>query len=194
MILRAYVCILLASLACAWAQECKGSDSTLGAGVRVRWTAPGDDGFDGTATAYDLRFSTAYITDSNWSKATQVSGEPKPMIAGTIQSCYVSGLAEGTRYYLALKAVDEAGNWSLLSNVVSIVAQQVACGDANGDGQIGVSDAAYLIKYIFGSDPILYPVCTGDANGDGQVNVADAVYLIDYIFKGSPGPIAGCCP
>ena len=65
------------------------------------------------------------------------------------------------------------------------------CGDANGDGQINVGDAVYLINYVFKSGPAPNPIEAGDANCDGDVNVGDAVYLINYIFKGGPEP---CCP
>ena len=67
------------------------------------------------------------------------------------------------------------------------------CGDANGDDQVNVGDAVYLISYIFKQGPAPDPVCIGDANGDGGVNVGDAVYLIAYIFKQGPAPSEDCC-
>lgn len=67
------------------------------------------------------------------------------------------------------------------------------CGDANGDAQINVGDAVFLINYIFKSGPAPDPVCAGDANGDGSINVGDAVYLINYVFKSGPTPVEGCC-
>ncbi len=66
-------------------------------------------------------------------------------------------------------------------------------GDANGDLQVNVGDAVYLINYIFNSGlpPIDYPgVYAGDANGDGNLNIGDAVYLINFIFNGGPPPPA----
>jgi hypothetical protein len=63
-------------------------------------------------------------------------------------------------------------------------------GDANGDGQVNVGDAVYLIAYIFkqGPPPVLYATCSGDANCDCTCNVGDAVYIISYVFKGGPPP------
>lgn len=92
---------------------------TTGTSISVRWTAPGDDGNTGTATAYDIRYSTSPITTSNWSSATQASGEPLPTAAGTSQSFTLTGLAGGRTYYIAMKANDERGNVSGLSNVAS---------------------------------------------------------------------------
>lgn len=84
----------------------------------VRWTAPGDDGVTGRATAYDLRYSVLPLTGANFALATKITGLPLPAVAGTLQSFVVSGLHDTASYYLAIKTVDEAGNWSGLSNVV----------------------------------------------------------------------------
>jgi hypothetical protein len=93
--------------------------SVTGTSIAVRWTAPGDDGTTGTATSYDIRYSTSAITASNWASATQVSAEPVPTAAGTQQTYTISGLAGSRTYYIALKATDDAGNISNLSNVPS---------------------------------------------------------------------------
>ena len=85
----------------------------------LRWTAVGDDSLTGTATSYDVRYSTAPITASNWSTATQVTGEPAPTASGTTQNYTVTGLARQTTYYFAIRVADEAGNISALSNVPS---------------------------------------------------------------------------
>jgi hypothetical protein len=68
------------------------------------------------------------------------------------------------------------------------------CGDANGDDQVNVGDAVFLISYIFKGGPGPDPLCAGDANGDGDVNVGDAVFLINYVFKGGMPPAEPCCP
>jgi len=85
--------------------------------VSLLWTAPGDDGNTGTAARYDLRYSTAQITDANWDSATLTSGVPPPVKAGASQSFTVNGLSSGITYYFALKTSDETNNVSPLSNV-----------------------------------------------------------------------------
>ena len=62
------------------------------------------------------------------------------------------------------------------------------CGDANGDASINISDAVFLIQYIFAHGTAPDPLCEGDANGDGSVNISDAVYLIQYIFAHGAAP------
>ncbi|MCD9025942.1 fibronectin type III domain-containing protein [Cohnella silvisoli] len=93
--------------------------SSTSSSVSLTWTAPGDDGSTGTASSYDIRYSTSAITSSNWASATQVTGEPTPAAAGTNQSMSVDGLAASTTYYFAMKASDEVPNISGLSNAVS---------------------------------------------------------------------------
>lgn len=85
--------------------------------VTLTWTAPGDDGSNGTATQYDLRYTTIPITESTFPLCTTVTGEPVPAVAGSTQICTVSGLNYGTTYYFALKTADERGNWSAISNI-----------------------------------------------------------------------------
>jgi RHS repeat-associated protein len=70
----------------------------------------------GTATRYDIRYSTSAITAGNFASASQASGEPLPQIAGTNQSFVVQGLSPSTTYYFAIKTADEALNWSAVSN------------------------------------------------------------------------------
>lgn len=62
------------------------------------------------------------------------------------------------------------------------------CGDANADGVANITDAVYLIQYIFGGGPAPVPLSSGDVNCDGVANITDAVYLIQYIFTGGPPP------
>jgi hypothetical protein len=104
--------LLLLWLAPALARA-QGADSLL-----VRWTAPGDDGNVGTAAYYELRLSTSQITAANFSSAAIVPGTPDPLPAGTSQAFMIRGLTRGTSYWLAMRTMDESGNWSAISNIV----------------------------------------------------------------------------
>jgi Dockerin type I domain/Beta-propeller repeat len=62
------------------------------------------------------------------------------------------------------------------------------CGDANRDFDVNISDAAWIINYVFvGGDPPS-PIESGDANCDGMVNISDAVWIINYVFVGGYDP------
>jgi len=87
--------------------------------VQLTWTAPGDDSLTGTAAQYDVRYATSAITAANFASATPVTSEPVPGAPGTSQSYTVTGLQPSTTYWFAIKTADDAGNWSLVSNVVS---------------------------------------------------------------------------
>lgn len=73
-----------------------------------------------------------------------------------------------------------------------VVGPAYTCGDANGDASVNISDAVYLIGYIFSHGPAPNPLAAGDANCDVTVNISDAVYLIAYIFSHGPAPCATC--
>jgi aminopeptidase N len=66
------------------------------------------------------------------------------------------------------------------------------CGDADGSTGIDISDAVYLIAYIFSGGPAPVLAVNGDPNCDGSTDISDAVYLISYIFSGGPAPCATC--
>ncbi|MGH7926683.1 MAG: S8 family peptidase, partial [Candidatus Binatia bacterium] len=100
-------------------------ESVTQTSVTLNWTAPGDDDDTGTATSYDMRFSTTKFTDADWNTLTQVSGEPTPEAAGTGQNKTVTGLLCGRSYFFVIKTRDEAGNESALSKIAT--AKTAAC-------------------------------------------------------------------
>lgn len=62
------------------------------------------------------------------------------------------------------------------------------CGDANGDQSVNVSDAVYIINYVFVSGTPPDPLLIADVNCDGSVNVSDAVYIINFVFVDGNDP------
>lgn len=87
--------------------------------IELSWTAPGDDGIQGTAAGYELRYSTENISPTNWGDAQIISQVPQPLIAGTQQGCIINDIEEEEEYYFAIKAYDENQNFSDMSNVVN---------------------------------------------------------------------------
>ncbi len=151
--------------------------------VRLNWTASGDDGNVGTATTYDLRYSTNPINGSNFSNATSVATNA-PQSTGTNETKNVIGLNCNTTYYFAIKVIDEASNTSLTSNIVSRTTSN--CGNQNGKqitltlnqsgGTVSVSKATLKYNkdfaYSFTVDDgsiwdyyITYPVINGGESG-----------------------------
>jgi aminopeptidase N len=97
----------------------------------------------------------------------------------------------GTKTFTVSVASDGGYNDSKQITMVIQAAPYVA-GDANRDGVVDISDAVYLISYIFAGGSAPNPTAAGDANGDCSVDISDPVYLILYIFSGGPAPMPGC--
>jgi Peptidase family M28/Dockerin type I domain len=58
----------------------------------------------------------------------------------------------------------------------------ILCGDATDDDLVNVSDAVFIINYVFVGGAAPDPLEKGDVNCDGEVNVSDAVHIVNYIF------------
>lgn len=77
-------------------------------------------------------------------------------------------------------------------NGVGNACDTYCCGDANGDWAVDISDAVFLISFIFSGGATPDPLAAADANCDETVDISDAVYLISYIFSGGTRPCAAC--
>ncbi len=139
--------------------------------ITLSFTAPGDDGTVGTVVGYELRYSESFINAGNWD-AAQVyapSLEWVPQTAGTSESFVISGFDSSIPCYFAIISVDDAENWSAVSN----------CASAGG-GQDQVPPAR--IEDLAGQDGevegqlILFWTATGD---DGTVGAATR-YILKY--------------
>ncbi|HWM86355.1 MAG TPA: hypothetical protein VNO33_10970 [Kofleriaceae bacterium] len=85
--------------------------------VTLSWTAPGDDENEGTASTYEVRFSTEPITPENFETATVAPGAPAPSPAGTPETMVVTA-PPATSLFFAMVTRDEQFNTSPLSNVI----------------------------------------------------------------------------
>jgi outer membrane protein assembly factor BamB len=136
--------------------------------LMLTWTAPGDDGMSGTADGYILKHSVAGpITTENWGSATTYSQSWNPGSPGSSEVREITGLLNATRYWFAIRAYDDVGNYGGVSNspnletlegvrpgaptdlVVASVTQTTVTlsWTAPGDnGTVGTA-AGYIIKY-----------------------------------------------
>jgi hypothetical protein len=89
--------------------------------ISLKWTATGDDGNEGDAARYKIRISTEPIDEDNFEKAIEIlGGGPPPKKRGEKMEVTIIGLKKDTLYYVAIKALDNVGNASKISNVVSV--------------------------------------------------------------------------
>jgi len=65
-------------------------------------------------------------------------------------------------------------------------------GDCTLDYQITVSDAIFLLNYLYHSGPPPDPYCVGNVNGDTIIDIGDAMYILNFLFHNGPPPQDGC--
>ncbi|UCG50444.1 MAG: S8 family serine peptidase [Candidatus Latescibacterota bacterium] len=88
--------------------------------ITLQWTATGDDGLSGTARAYDLRYATWPLDETNFPTSLKVADTPTPQPSGSIETSKIRSLEHTATYYFALRTLDDAGNQSPLSNVATV--------------------------------------------------------------------------
>jgi hypothetical protein len=125
--------------------------------------------------------------------------------AGPVNYCALRYPASGPSVYRVIflafpfEAVPQSGadpnnSYTLMRRMMNWfglgrTSPQYAHGDANGDQIMDVSDAIYLLNYLYKSGDSPEPLDCGDADCDGQVNVEDVIYLLNYLYKnGDPPP------
>ncbi len=69
------------------------------------------------------------------------------------------------------------------------VGQVYTIGDANGDETVNISDAVYIINYVFSGGPAPEPIEAADVDCSGSCNISDAVYLILVHFRRRTGAL-----
>ncbi len=161
--------------------------------VPLSWTAPGDDSLSGTATQYDLRYATSVITAENFASATQATGEPTPGAPGTSQSHTVTGLQPATTYWFAIKTADDAGNWALLSNVVSRVTSAAPDVIRPAPASVAVSavnDNSATLAWTAVGDDSLSGTATSYEVRYSTAPITDANFASATAVTGVPAPAA----
>jgi hypothetical protein len=84
--------------------------------IDLQWVAVGRDGMQGTASLYRVRIlPTPILTEQDWSRASERPGVPAPAAAGQVMSMTVTGLQPARLTYVAVRAEDDFGNQSPLS-------------------------------------------------------------------------------
>jgi hypothetical protein len=95
--------------------------------------------------------------------------------------------------YVAATSADESSDaHDLMTLKYEFAPAPFIRGDCDGDGQVtgSLTDAVFLLQYLFmgGAAPPCLSAC--DANGDGEAvgQVTDALYILWYGFLGGPPP------
>ncbi len=86
--------------------------------VTLQFTAPGDDGYEGTATAYEVRYGPDAVTEETWEGSIVFAVVQTPHPAGTMETIRVAGLTGEATLHFGLRARDDGGHESPVSNDV----------------------------------------------------------------------------
>ncbi|MCF7912506.1 MAG: fibronectin type III domain-containing protein [Candidatus Cloacimonetes bacterium] len=135
--------------------------------IPLSWTATGDNGYDGTATAYEIRYAENEITATTWTDAQEYIQNITPHPAGTTENITISGLIPETEYFFAIKAYDEVNNISNISNSASAITEATADTEAPAP----VTD---LITQVNDPEITINWTATGD---DGNIGTASEYSL-----------------
>ena len=143
--------------------------------ITLNWTAPGDDGNEGQATEYDIRYSTSAISDVNWNLASQVESESDPQLAGSAEQFAVPRLNPNTLYFFAIKTRDDDSNWSIMSNIDSLATEDHETGtvtdiDDNVYSTVKIGNQWWMaenlkVTHYCNGDPIPYVTDDGKWSG-----------------------------
>jgi len=161
-----------------------------------------ENGEDGLTVA----FNTAYLKDNlviefsapaQWLTVMPASGTIDPQGENTITaSVNTFGLDYGD-YECVLNIYSndpdaEDDPWSIPVNLTVLEEQPYICGDADGNLEVDIDDAVFIIDYLFTSGPAPEPVESSDVDCTGVTDIDDVVYIIQYLFNGGPEPCADC--
>ncbi len=114
-------------------------------------------------------------------------------LSGTGLSLSTGGLVAGTPSAAGmLNFTARVQDQALAVNDKAFSIRVIQCGDADGSNNLSISDAVYLISYIFSGGPSPETTVHGDADCSGTITISDAVYMIAYIFSGGPAPCSAC--
>jgi len=61
-------------------------------------------------------------------------------------------------------------------------------GDANGNGEISITDVVYALNYLYNKGPAPDPLQICDVNCDGSIGITDVVRVINYLYNDGPPP------
>jgi len=179
---------------------------TIAPGVDINNCTVGIENWNGTV-GLEVVYHTSYLKDNfvieffkpfDWLLLDNFEGEIAPGEADTIGCEFVTTLELETGNYVSdiIISSNDPDNSTATINAELMVLEKVnwICGDVNDDLSVNVSDAVFIINYVFiTGSPAPDPLESGDVNCDDTVNVSDAVFLINYIFiDGSPEPCEAC--
>jgi len=140
--------------------------------VQLSWTAPGGDFADGKAERYEIRYTNdkTHLYDQDFRLMAKPGLEfsiPQPDESGEIQFTKVSPPLPNEVFYYCIVSIDQAGNRSPVSNLVTVFVREMAT-EAPTSENIFVNASAHSLPSTvldsFGDNLLIY-IITGGLSG-----------------------------
>jgi len=147
--------------------------------------------------------TSRYEDDSQTLNISKLEGNSYRFVCFSMSNEIITGTS-GAILNVALtigESVNEGSYEATISNIVvtktdgtqlklsdakfNIVVTNVIKGDANGDGEVNVSDIVEIVNYIMNKPSDKFVFAAADLNGDGEVNVTDIVKVVSIIMSSS---------
>ncbi|MCL4397688.1 lamin tail domain-containing protein [Patescibacteria group bacterium] len=162
----------------------------------LHWTAPANDGNDwssGPAAQYDIRYSTSPITnESSFDAANRMVQPKQPLDPGSTESIHVDGLTPDTDYYFAVRAADEAPNWSEIAYTTIPVRTPLADPPTEiNEGDIVINELMWMGTATGSADEYIELRNTTDRAIDMSALKLMAWNQNDNMFKDMPISLSG---
>ena len=147
--------------------------------------------------------TSRYEDDSQTLNISKLEGNTYRFVCFSMSNEIITGTS-GAILNVALtigESVNEGSYEATISNIVvtktdgtqlklsdakfNIVVTNIIKGDANGDGEVNVSDIVEIVNYIMNKPSDKFVFAAADLNGDGEVNVTDIVKVVSIIMSSS---------
>ncbi len=157
-------------------------------GAQIEFTATGDDLRNGTAYRIELRYSENELFAKNpeinfQSLGIEYPEVPLPPPAGKKVKIFLKNLEPKTRYFVAVRIWDEAGNSSRVSNIVEFITKDVPGSSGIFQGRVNL-DVPYFNLSSDGKDVyLLFP-------GIHKLQRVGEFYKLETVSQSVP-PISG---
>ncbi len=121
--------------------------------VEIEWIAVGDDGMTGLPSYYVLRTSPMPISDEHaWNSSSERPGEPDPAAPGETMQMTVTNLPPAKTVYVAVRAADDFGNMSPISELASAYARGMKVFGNVRDAVTGLPVEGISVKLLASAD------------------------------------------
>jgi hypothetical protein len=144
---------------------------------------------DGQALTVSLKSGNTYQVVSYSNDNSLISGTEGVLLKATVllNGNLVEGSFEGKISNVKFTRIkdNQKIEIQLDDTKINIVVKNTLKGDANGDGEVTVTDIVEIVGYIMGNPSGKFVMSAADANGDGDISVTDIVWVVSIILSES---------